>query len=137
MKKLDHALEVASRARTNAHCPYSGFQVGAAVKSRRHDTVYAGCNVENASYGATICAERAAVLGMVSEIGRQTIEFVVVVTDADPLAVPCAECLQVLAEFSTPETEVHLADPKGFRHRYTFNELLPYPFSDVPPQNDA
>ncbi|MFP4643876.1 MAG: cytidine deaminase [Spirochaetales bacterium] len=137
MKNLDHALEVASRARLNAHCPYSGFQVGAAVKPHQHDTVYAGCNVENASYGATICAERAAVLGMVSDIGRQTIEFVLVVTDATPLAVPCAECLQVLAEFCTPETMVYLADPEAIRHSYRFGELLPYPFSDVPPQNDA
>ncbi len=137
MKTLDNALEAASRARQNAHCPYSGFSVGAAVKPREYDGLYGGCNVENASYGATICAERAAVLSMISDIGRQTIEYVVVVTDAEPLAVPCAECLQVLAEFSTPETEVHLADPRGVRHSYRFNELLPYPFSDVPPQNGA
>lgn len=128
MELTDEALKLASSAREHAYCPYSGFAVGAAIKPEGSDRIYSGCNVENASYGATICAERSAVLSMVGDRGKSRVEYVIVVTDADPLAVPCAACLQVLAEFSTPDTAVLLADPRGVRQEYRFDELLPYPF---------
>ncbi|MFW6368307.1 MAG: cytidine deaminase [Spirochaetota bacterium] len=128
MELIDQALELAVATRERAHCPYSGFAVGAAIKPEGGSRLYGGCNVENASYGATICAERAAVLSMISAQGKSRVEYVVVVTDADPLAVPCAACLQVLAEFSSPDTAVLLADPHGIRQEYRFDQLLPYPF---------
>lgn len=128
MKSLEQAHSIALECRTRAYCRYSGFPVGAAIKPREEDRLFGGCNVENASYGATICAERAALLSMISAIGQREIEYVVVATDADPLAVPCAECLQVLAEFSRPDTMVYIADIESVRDRYRFEELLPYPF---------
>ncbi len=128
MASLEEAFAVARQARDNAYAPYSGFRVGAAVKPLGRDELYAGCNVENASYGATICAERSAVVHMVSMRGKSRIEYVVVVTDADPPSVPCAVCLQVLAEFCAPETMIHLADTQRIRKSIALKELLPQPF---------
>lgn len=128
MDIIDRALIVAREARERAYAPYSRFQVGAAIKARGHDTLYPGCNVENASYGATICAERGAVMAMVADIGVAELEFVLVVTDADPLAVPCAVCLQVLSQFSVPDTQVLIANLDSVCDRYTMADLLPHPF---------
>lgn len=128
MASLEEGFAVARRARENAHAPYSGFRVGAAVKPLGRDELYAGCNVENASYGATICAERSAIVHMVSLCGKCRVEYVVVVTDTDPPSVPCAICLQVLAEFCAPETRIHLADTRGIRKSIALKELLPQPF---------
>lgn len=125
---IEHALTIARQARDRAYAPYSGFQVGAAIKPRGHKEIYGGCNVENASYGATICAERGAVMSMVADIGHAELEFVLVVTDADPLAVPCAICLQVLSQFSSPRTEVLIANLNEVRDTYTMADLLPHPF---------
>ncbi len=129
MISLEQAHALALECRGRAYCRYSGFAVGAAIKPYGEERLFGGCNVENASYGATICAERAAVFSMVSAMGRREIEYVVVATDADPLAVPCAACLQVLAEFSRPDTMVYIADSEAVRHEYRFEELLPYPFT--------
>lgn len=90
--------------------------------------IYAGCNVENASYGATICAERAAILSMISDLGKERLGLVVVVTDASPVAVPCALCLQVIAEFADQSLPIHLASVEGIERSYTLEELLPHPF---------
>ena len=128
MTTLDRAVAAAMRARENAYAPYSGFQVGAAIKPRDDDTFYVGCNVENASYGATICAERSAVAHMISVRGKRPIEYIVVLTAADPPSVPCAICLQVLAEFCEPATPIHLADSGGVRRTVLLRELLPQPF---------
>ncbi|MFP4509222.1 MAG: cytidine deaminase [Spirochaetaceae bacterium] len=125
---IEHALEIARQARERAYAPYSGFRVGAAIKARGHEQIYGGCNVENASYGATICAERGAVMSMVADMGHAELDFVLVVTDADPLAVPCAICLQVLAQFSSPRTEVLIANLDEVRETYTMPDLLPHPF---------
>ena len=126
---LDLAVKEAAGARLNAYAPYSKFKVGAAVVSARTGRVYAGCNVENGSYGATICAERNAILHAISEEGPLGVEILVVVSDADPPAPPCAQCLQVLSEFSRPETEVHLVSVDGTCHEvYQFAQLLPHPF---------
>ncbi|MDT4761382.1 cytidine deaminase [Sphaerochaeta sp. PS] len=129
------AIGEAYAKRKNAYAPYSQFKVGAALLSAATSRVYSGCNVENSSYGATICAERNAVLNAVATEGSLGIELLVVVSKDSPPAPPCAECLQVLAEFSRPETEIHLLDTvaaeqegKGTHLVYTFGELLPYPF---------
>ncbi|MDD3903209.1 MAG: cytidine deaminase, partial [Sphaerochaeta sp.] len=97
--------------------------------------IYSGCNVENSSYGATICAERNAVLNAVANEGALGIDTLVVVSEDSPPAPPCAMCLQVLAEFCRADTEIHLVDVdfvekngKGAHLVYSFSDLLPFPF---------
>ncbi len=125
---LSQALEMAKKARANAYAPYSKFKVGAALVSAATNKIYAGCNVENSSYGATICAERNAILSAIAAEGAIGIDLLVVVSDDNPPAPPCALCLQVLAEFSRPETEVVLSDLDGNKNVYLFKDLLPNPF---------
>ena len=125
---LSQALEMAKKARANAYAPYSEFKVGAALVSAATNKIYAGCNVENSSYGATICAERNAILSAIAAEGKIGIDLLVVVSDDNPPAPPCALCLQVLAEFSRPETEVVLSDLDGNKNTYLFKDLLPNPF---------
>lgn len=129
------AIKEAYAKRKNAYAPYSNYSVGAALLSAATSRVYSGCNVENSSYGATICAERNAVLNAIANEGSLGVELLVVVSEDSPPAPPCALCLQVLAEFSNPDTEVHLLDTaaalqqgQGTHLVYTFGELLPHPF---------
>lgn len=89
--------------------------------------VIVGCNVENASYGATVCAERVAILKAVSE-GESQFSDIVVVTDAKKPAFPCALCLQVMAEFFTPDVRIWIADTDEIHAVHKFKELLPEPF---------
>jgi homotetrameric cytidine deaminase len=122
------AREAALKTRVNAYTPYSHFQVGAAIISKEGQ-IYSGCNVENSSYGATICAERGAVMAGVAQEGAKfAIERVVVVSDGPQPAPPCAICLQVLAEFITEEGQVHLFNLAGEELSYSFKEMLPHPF---------
>ncbi|HOE83893.1 MAG TPA: cytidine deaminase [Sphaerochaeta sp.] len=131
---FDEAVAAALESWRNAYAPYSQFKVGAALVSAKSGKVYSGCNVENSSYGATVCAERNAVLHSIAEEGVVGIDLLVVVSDDDPPAPPCALCLQVLSEFCRPETEVHLVDiayaerRDGVHEVYRFGELLPHPF---------
>lgn len=137
MKKQDSPLQemlaLARSARDHAYAPYSRFQVGAALLLGATGEIVTGCNVENASYGATVCAERTAILAAVARFGadfiRQNSTELLVVTGANPPAVPCALCLQVLQEFCAPSLKVHLADPDGVRRTLTLRDLLPHPFS--------
>lgn len=116
----------AVRARKLAHAPYSKFKVGAALKSKTGDTLL-GCNVENASYGATVCAERVAIFKAVST-GVTKFTDIVVVTDTKNPASPCALCLQVMAEFFDSGTKIWVGDTKKIYNVYDFKELLPLPF---------
>lgn len=131
---LKLAIEQAYAVRKHAYTPYSRYKVGAAVVSARTNRIYSGCNVENSSYGATICAERNAILNAIANEGAIGVKLVVVVSEDAPPAPPCAECLQVLAEFSKPDTVLHLIDTtyaegRGGSHLiYQFDELLPHPF---------
>lgn len=127
-------LEMAMESRNRAYAPYSGFQVGACIEVKSSDgsRLFGGCNMENASYGATICAERGAVLSAVAQLGKPEILRVLVVSDAEPPAVPCALCLQVLSEFCGPDCEILLADLSGVVRRMQFSELLPHPFNEIP-----
>ncbi|HMF44794.1 MAG TPA: cytidine deaminase [Polyangia bacterium] len=119
-------VQAARAARARAHAPYSKFRVGAAVLDER-GRVHAGCNVENASYGLTVCAERHAVAAAVAA-GAKRIHAVAVV--ADPAATPCGACRQVLTEFGGPSTEVLLAGAKGaVTSGTTLGTLLPRAFS--------
>jgi len=133
-QRIKDAIALAVEARLHAYTPYSHYKVGAAIISDETNTIYSGCNVENGSYGATICAERGAVMKMISEEGGHTINTLVVVSHDTPPAPPCALCLQVLAEFCTPDTQVYLLDidyvEKGLGDivTYTFSDLLPHPF---------
>jgi len=123
----DRALVAAARAaRRCAYAPYSRFQVGAAVLAGGQ--VHQGCNVENASYGLTVCAERNAV-GAAALAGARRIDAVAVASGTTPPTPPCGACLQVLAELGGPETPVLLAGPRGAPVRTTLGELLPRAFS--------
>lgn len=121
-------IKKATQARLNAYTPYSNYKVGAAVLSARTGKIYSGCNVENSSYGATVCAERNAILHAIAQEGDLGIDVVVVVSDDFPPAPPCAQCLQVLAEFSKKETSIILVSINGESVEYKFSELLPNPF---------
>jgi cytidine deaminase len=118
-------VAAARRAQANAYAPYSRFHVGAAIETG-DGHVFAGCNVESASYGLTICAERMA-LGAAIAAGARTLRRVVVTTDVDPPAAPCGACRQLLAEFGL-ETEVVAVGPAGER-RWTLRDLLPDAFT--------
>jgi cytidine deaminase len=123
---LDAMLDAARAALANAHAPYSRFRVGACVRAAS-GRLYAGCNVENASYGLTECAETVAIGGMVAAGDREIIE-VVVVTERDQPCPPCGRCRQQLAEFARPRTRVHLCGPDGLQLTTTLGELLPLAF---------
>ncbi len=123
----DDLVARASAARARAYAPYSKFQVGAAVVA--DGDVFDGANVENASYGLSVCAERNAILRAVLE-GSREIEAIAVVTDTSPPSAPCGMCLQTMAEFA-PEPRrlrVLLANPRGERRTHSLAELLPHGF---------
>ncbi len=121
---LDRLIAAAREARERAYAPYSGFRVGAAVMAE--GKVFTGCNVENASYGLTICAERAAVFAAVAGGARQ-IEAVVIVTGAPVPTAPCGACRQVLAELG-PAAEVTSVTLSGRRTVWRVSDLLPAAF---------
>ena len=123
---LEPMLELARGALANAHAAYSRFRVGACVRAAS-GRLYAGCNVENVSYGLTECAETIAIGAMVTA-GDREITDVVVVTERGPLCPPCGRCRQQLAEFARPHARVHLFGPEGQRLTTTLGELLPLAF---------
>lgn len=120
-------VQEAKRSLRAAYSPYSKVRVGASVLGA-DGKVYSGCNVENASYGATICAERTAVVKAVSE-GNKEIKGVVIVTEAQEPWAPCGMCRQVLLEFGSPKTPVLLVSTKGKSRRFTLGKLCPASFS--------
>jgi len=128
MKFWSKALEIARASSEKAYCPYSHFKVGAAVQFKGHKEIYGGCNVENGSYGGTICAERGAILGAIAQEGAGTIDYIVVYSRTDQPIPPCGLCLQVIGEFSGDETAVILVNEKGDVMERTFSALLPSPF---------
>jgi cytidine deaminase len=121
----EELIRVASLARQRAHAPYSKYKVGAAIRTKRNK-VHGGANVENASYGLTVCAERTAAFAAVNA-GDTTFDAIAIVIDDERLPTPCGACRQVLAEFS-PEMRVILGTTGGKRKVTTLKELLPDPF---------
>ncbi|HXD22287.1 MAG TPA: cytidine deaminase [Gemmatimonadaceae bacterium] len=127
-RPLDDARmrSAAEQAMARAYAPYSGFRVGAALLTP-DGTVIAGCNVENSSYPAGICAERAAVAAAIS-LGHREFAHLVLVTDAEEPSPPCGFCRQVLVEFA-PELVVTSRTTSGAEARWSLADLLPHPFT--------
>jgi cytidine deaminase len=118
-------VAAATQARLRAHARYSGFKVGAALETA-DGFIVSGCNIENASYGLTICAERVAVFKAVSE-GRRAFDAIAVAVDSPKLAAPCGPCRQILWEFCG-DVWVHMTNLRGKTLTVRMSELLPYPF---------
>jgi len=120
----EELIDLAKQVRKKAYAPYSHYKVGAALLGKS-GKIYTGCNVENASYGHTVCAERTAVVKAVSE-GEREFEAVAVVTKNG--GSPCGACRQVLSEFS-PELIIYIADKNGEYRTTTLKQLLPDSFT--------
>ncbi|WP_028550196.1 cytidine deaminase [Paenibacillus sp. UNC451MF] len=121
----EQLIQEAIEARKKAYTPYSHFPVGAALMAG--GKVYRGCNIENASFGLTNCAERTAVFKAVSE-GNVKIEAIAVVADTDGPVSPCGACRQVLAEFCDQDTKIYLTNLHGNIEEWTMTQLLPGAF---------
>ena len=123
MKEL---MKLAKGAYKNSYSPYSGIKIGAAVKGGS-GMIYTGVNVENSSYGATICAERSAITKAVTE-GETKITAVAVTGNIDDYAYPCGICRQVISEFMEPEMEIAVSGNDREMKIYKLKDLLPDPF---------
>ena len=124
---IDPLVEAAVKVRERAYAPYSGYRVGAAVADAQ-GRVWLGCNVENVSFGLSVCAERAAISRMVSEGGTAVTEVVVATSDG---ATPCGMCVQTLLEFA-PEpgaVRVRTVDEAGGQQTFQLDELMPHAFA--------
>ena len=126
-EELKNLVEIASKARENAHAPFSNFKVGAAVMTE-DGQIYAGCNVESASYGLTVCAERVAIWKAVSE-GHKRFCCIAVVADTHELTPPCGTCRQIIWEFGG-DMPLVLANLEGNHKTYTSGTLLPHAFDN-------
>jgi len=118
-------VEAARSARERAHAPFSKFKVGAALETE-DGTIVTGCNIENATYGLTLCAERVAMFKAISE-GHRRFTRVAVVADTEAPTSPCGPCRQILWEFGG-DLEVILANLHEEKGRYRLADLLPLPF---------
>ena len=125
MSEHDTLIAAAKQARENAHAPYSNFRVGAALRASS-GRIYTGCNVENATYGLTVCAERVAILKAISE-GERGFDAIAVVTDTDVLTPPCGACRQLIWEFCG-DVDVILANLEGQTEVLRMSKLFPRPF---------
>lgn len=122
-------LDAAIKARSNSYSPYSNYKVGSALLMDEQ-RIFSGCNVENASYGATICAERAAIFSAIGE-GFKNVQAILVVTDSLEPWPPCGMCRQVLSEFATAEVPVLLCNLDGVMREKTLGELCPHFFGPL------
>jgi cytidine deaminase len=121
----DPLLSAALAARRHAFAPFSKFQVGAALEDI-DGRIHTGCNVENATYGLTLCAERVAVFKAISE-GARKFRRIAVAADTEDLTPPCGACRQILWEFCQ-DIEILLVNPRGKTETYRLKELFPKPF---------
>ena len=127
-KTAQELVNQAIEAREKAHAPYSKFKVGAAILTK-DGTIFPGCNIENASYGATICAERTAVANMVSSGHTDPVAIAICYNETE-FALPCGICRQVLSEFADPNEDfvVLMAKLDGTYRETTLSNLLPGAF---------
>src|ERR1700694_619588 len=121
----DPLLTAALAVRLNAFAPFSKFQVGAALEDAE-GRIHTGCNVENATYGLTVCAERVAVFKAISE-GVRKFRRIAVAADTESLTPPCGACRQILWEFCG-DIEITLVNPRGKSEKFQLKELFPRPF---------
>lgn len=121
--QIKKAWREALKVQKRAYAPYSNYKVGSCLMAGTK--FFVGCNVENASYGATICSERSAILQAVSS-GVKKFSGLVVVTKND--GVPCGQCLQVISEFCGPDFPIYTGSPRGIHQRLLLKELLSFGF---------
>ena len=123
-------IDSAAAVMKNAYAPFSRFHVGAAILTERGN-VYTGCNVENASLGGTICAERGAAMASVAGEGYSRFKAIAIASGSDEPAPPCALCRQFLSQFTDPDVPVYLYSVKsGVLKLFSFGVLMPYPFTE-------
>jgi cytidine deaminase len=125
VSEYDGLIAAAKQARENAHAKFSNFKVGAALRAAS-GKIFGGCNVENATYGLTVCAERVAIFKAISE-GERQFDAIAVVTDTDALTPPCGACRQLIWEFCG-DVPVAMANLKGKVEVLRMRELFPKPF---------
>lgn len=126
---MNDLLTAAKKAFRRAYAPYSGFNVGVALRTPS-GSIYSGTNVENAAYPLGNCAEASAIAAMIAA-GERRIEACLIVAEGDRLCTPCGGCRQRLAEFAAPDLAVHICSPEGHRRTFTLGDLLPHSF-DLP-----
>ena len=125
-KLINEALE----AQKNAYAPYSKFKVGAAILTETGN-IYKGCNVENASLGASICAERNAATTAIAQEGKVSFKAIAIASTSDEPAPPCGICRQFLSEFTDTEAPVYLVSAKsGKTKEFSFGKLMPESFTE-------
>lgn len=124
-RKVEQLIKEATKVRLRAYAPYSGFKVGAALETER-GKIYTGCNIENTSFGISICAERVALFKAISE-GERKFKRIVIVTGSKELSFPCGTCRQALHEFSS-DIEVVLVNLKRKMKIIPLSKLFPNPF---------
>lgn len=123
-------LDEAKNVMKNAFAPFSKFKVGAAIRTEKGN-VYRGCNVENASLGGTICAERGAAMASIASEGYGRFKAIAIASGSDDPAPPCAICRQFLAQFTDPDVPVYLISVKsGVLKKFRFGVLMPYAFTE-------
>jgi cytidine deaminase len=129
-KIITQMISNAYSALPNSYAPYSKFTVASCICTDQ-DNLYTGVNVENGSYGLTVCAEASAICSMVTA-GEKNIKGIVVLSGSNQLCPPCGSCRQKIYEFSTPATMIHLCDKKSILRSIRIDELLPFAFDFKP-----
>jgi cytidine deaminase len=124
--KIALMIQKANEVMQHAYSPYSKYKVGACVEAE-DGTLYCGCNIENASYGITVCAEVAAISSMISA-GHKRIKSMVVMGSGNELCTPCGRCRQFIREFAAPDAQIYLSDKKKVVKTTNIAELLPDSF---------
>ncbi|MEN8907396.1 MAG: cytidine deaminase [Clostridiales bacterium] len=119
-------IEAANKIKNNSYSPYSNFKVGAAVRTN-DGSIFLGTNIENASFGATICAERVALFSAVSS-GKKDISEIAIISDKDNIIFPCGICRQVMSEFTNDKTIIICSNKKMIYEVYKLKDLLPKTF---------
>ena len=127
MSDIEEMIRQAAAAREHAYAPYSGFKVGACLRTV-DGRMFVGCNVENVAFPQSQCAEATAIGNMVAAGGAREIAEVVIIAAGTELCTPCGGCRQRLSEFGSEQTKVYIAGLDGLRATFTLGELMPHAF---------